>query len=435
MCASSSPPTRRLGPVATDTELKPRIPLLAVIAVAWAALGDIPTDIPLGPISLSGAATVGLALLCLFLAPTLTIARTLGAPQKPSARYEPFVSAPQQWIPTTLVLFVAIATVRMAVDSVGEGIQNVSVYVMFVLTIGLVALNSSSGTAAIVVHGMQITGLSVSLIYIAGKLAGLSLIGARSFALVALVFLSTLVPYKGRNLLLRAAPFVIVLAIALSASRTALFIGIALLAFMAARAHRSFRMTGFIVLFAGAVLAAYWMLTEYPPIRDRFIGGDNAIVGGIQINTSGRTQFWTMLIDSIRNSPFIGHGPGTAAALINDNFQNVGHPHSDYLRIIHDFGWLGMALFASGYIVLIGRVVRRIRTHDSEVDWAAFLALIAVAAGAITDNVIVYPFVMLPVATLVGLSLSRPIPTTSRFTNRPAHLNSRRIPARHVDMT
>jgi hypothetical protein len=40
---------------------------------------------------------------------------------------------------------------------------------------------------------------------------------------------------------------------------------------------------------------------------------------------------------------------------------------------------------------------------------AAFLALFAATACAITDNVLVYSFVMVPLGVIVGLSLAHPI--------------------------
>ncbi|HEY0375240.1 MAG TPA: hypothetical protein VGC94_10620, partial [Amnibacterium sp.] len=103
-------------------------------------------------------------------------------------------------------------------------------------------------------------------------------------------------------------------------------------------------------------------------------------------------------------------------------FPNIGHPHNDYLRLWHDFGLLGVGLFALGLLILIvGAVRRALRTEpgSSAVHWSAALGLSAVAAAAATDNVFIYPFVMLPLAAVVGVSIGR----------RDHHLKPARGPA------
>ncbi len=122
----------------------------------------------------------------------------------------------------------------------------------------------------------------------------------------------------------------------------------------------------------------------------------------------------------VSDVPWIGHGVGSADDLINRVYSTaVGHPHNDYLRLLHDYGLLGTCLWGIGYALLLMRTwrawhvstvtKREGRTHDSSselrIHAAAFLALVGVAIAMITDNAIVYMYVIGPLGVLVGLSL------------------------------
>lgn len=190
-----------------------------------------------------------------------------------------------------------------------------------------------------------------------------------------------------------------------SLSRTATMVAVLVLVGLVTRfprARRKAALTGSVVA-VGAIAAALW--TVVPAFRERFLGGDNATVNGVSINTSGRARLWDLVVDHARTAPFFGHGPGSAAQLVTETFPGVRQPHNDWLRILHDTGWVGLALFALAVTALLIRIARAARTTDAPIHWAALFALAALLATAVTDNTLIYPFAIGSTAVLVGLSL------------------------------
>ena len=92
----------------------------------------------------------------------------------------------------------------------------------------------------------------------------------------------------------------------------------------------------------------YATVEHVGPLHDRIYAGDvQAIGGGVSINLTGRSDFWETTWDSYVTSPVIGHGVGSADRLITRTYsESTGHPHNDYLRLLHDYGLLG-AFFGS----------------------------------------------------------------------------------------
>lgn len=121
-------------------------------------------------------------------------------------------------------------------------------------------------------------------------------------------------------------------------------------------------------------------------------------------------NMWETTLDSYRTAPWFGKGAGSVEELIERHYPGLGHPHNDYLRILHDAGLVGFLLWVGGFLALIwktwrGWLVAAPGDPAGRVHLAAGLALVAVALGMLTDNVIVYIFVMAPVAVVVGTSL------------------------------
>ncbi|MGP0029276.1 MAG: O-antigen ligase family protein [Acidimicrobiales bacterium] len=159
-----------------------------------------------------------------------------------------------------------------------------------------------------------------------------------------------------------------------------------------------------------ALLVDYW-----PPLRDRFSGGDNGHLLGVSINTEGRARAWSLLWHSATGSWthfLFGQGVGSATTFTK---TYVGpafpQPHNDYLRLLFDEGIVGFCLFVGAMLWLLIRAYRGARRRDLSVDAsashvAAFLALMVLLIMMTTDNPIVYPFVMYPAACFIGLSLA-----------------------------
>jgi O-antigen ligase len=406
------------------------VPWIAYVAAAWALLIDYPTRLPLGPITVSGAATLAVALASIGLYPAYVLARRT----KPVGRagYEPYLPARVgvPWVPAPMLVFAAWAVFVLALRPSPEGVQNVAVYVAFVATVTAAAASSSARTAIRVHQILVVVSVAVALIALADFLTPqIQVYGDRSFALIALVLLAVTLPSTSRHVVARVAPALLMVALVLSLSRTGTFIGALMLPFIVVRrgriSGRSFRL---LALYGAATVMLWLLVTRYSPFRERFLVGDAYSVGGVELNTSGRSAIWAGTLESIQQGNlWVGQGPGSGGAFVFARFPPNAHPHSDYLRLWHDFGLIGLALFLAGYDLLMWRTLAAAR-HSSPayagVHWSAFLGLAAVAGAALTDNVLVYPFVMIPLGVLVGVSVARSrtdtAPSGHRRTSRPA---------------
>lgn len=309
-------------------------------------------------------------------------------------------------------------------DAVKVGLQNLLVIMAFA---GLVLLTARESCRAPDLHAYLGTYLTCATLGAAAIYGGLvltdglgsdSVMGPRSFALFALIGLAWHLSgwrYGSRPAMWMA--FGILTLIVLSLSRLALVVGVALfpMALLGSRkATQWVRALAWTVIAAGILTV---VIERVEPVRERFFEGDLAVrAGGVAINVSGRRVLWEATVASFEESPWIGKGAGSAQVVANSVARGVGHPHSDYLRILHDYGILGMSLWLFGTLRLVLAAWRAWARADAagdpsaRVHLATLLSAGAVSAGMITDNTVVYLFVMAPFAILAGTSLGRPSP-------------------------
>lgn len=379
------------------------LPRFAVIALVWLIVVDALGRVSIGPLSLSGALTIATAGFVLVVVLLYVATWTMGNMPHRLRRAAS--------LPWPLAAFLVVAWLGLWAQPSVEGFQNVAVYTAFIAGAIVLTLGASPSKVVAMLRGLRFVAILMPLVFIGAIVAGVNLYHPRAFALTALIYVAILIPYRGRRLVYKVGPVLVVAAIFLSLSRTAAIIAAALLVFTAVRSRRRYRFAR-AATFAGVVGAGlYWAVTSYAPFRDRFLGGDQAVsVGGIALNTSGRSTLWEITSESAAKAPWFGHGPGSANELIGGMFDNIAHPHNDYLRLYHDFGMVGAALFTVGMLMLLYRVWVRARRTDDQIHWIAVVALLGVLVAALTDNVIVYPFVMVPLGVLVGSSLAQPSP-------------------------
>ncbi len=387
-----------------------RTTMSGVFAGLWLLLIDYPTTIQFGSISLSGIMTLATAAGLVFF--SLTRALT------PATSLEISYPAPtrkKRKLPISFGFFLIFAVAYLALRPSSAAVQNVAVYVIFIYSM-MIARNFDPVSSEKSLQIMRIAGTAAAIIFIVATTAGIPSYGIRSLGLSGLVTLSVLIPCKSKTLWNKISMILVVAAIVLSLSRTASLIALCLFVFIIVRARKRLRI--FSAILATSVLSAlvYVLVFTYAPFKDRFIGGDGGVVlDGISLNTSGRSTLWDIIWQSAIQSPWIGHGPGSATNLIASIYPNISHPHNDYLRIFHDFGLVGVCLFCGGLIVILVRLLRRAIIIDTPIHWSATLALGSALVAAITDNVVVYDFVMYPVGLLVGLSLSERLPERHRL--------------------
>lgn len=413
-------------------ELRPLFPWLAVVAVTWLAAEDSIRAINLGGITLSGVATLAVAALSLIQSGQLLLNRPRAQPYRQRLHPSREPKLPRTRLtrpPIAVTLALLYMLTALALRPTADGVQNVTVYVAFFLGTALVADSVSAGSWRRISNVALQVGAAATLIAIGTFSTGILVYGTRPFALGAIPILAFAIPEREGGWLIRWLPYLTIVAVALSLSRTALFLCVGLMVFRVVRRPPGARSWKAIAGIVAAGVALYFVVDAVPALRDRFTEqGDNATVAGIHLNTSGRVQFWQFTWDSAMTHPWFGGGPGSADALITRLFPPNTHPHSDWLRLLHDFGWIGGGLFLLGYLTLILRAARRARVTDATIHWSALIGLLGVGGAAITDNVLTYPFVMVPLAVIVGLSLAAPDPDLSS-PGTPAAAMSSRTPA------
>jgi O-antigen ligase len=301
-------------------------------------------------------------------------------------------------------------------------IQNLLVYALFVGLILLSAIESFEAPMQppwYITQGFlraaQLTALLYGTSLLVGGLGTDLVMGARSFALFGIVGVAwCLASWRYRSPGQSGLWAIGLTAlVALSFSRTATVICLLLfpLSQLSFRDSKSVMRVG---LWMGLIaLIAYLSFNYVQPIRARFTEtGDSGQLGGVQVNTSGREPIWQAVMASSSQSPWIGKGPGSVAIPVTQvNSVAAGHPHNDYLRLLHDYGYIGLGLWIAGYATLLLQSWRYwiwADHHDraaAHVHSATCLALMGVALAMLTDNVVVYWFVMAPLGMLVGASI------------------------------
>lgn len=394
--------------VMPSSSTRASMPRLSFIGLIWILAVDLMVRVEIGPISVSGLATLATATVCVVLVPMVTL---VGRKRKQGN-----VGRTAGKIPWPLTAFGFFVLVRLLAEPSSEGLQNVAVYLCFIAGAAVVALKAPLPSVDKMLKFYGRAALLVTFIFLGALALGVEVYGERAFALSTLVFLAVLIPNRSRKLISRLAPFIVTAAAFLSLSRTAAVIGAGLLVFLALRNRRRVRLPIAVLVSAAAASTIFWAITSYAPFRSRFLGGDAAIeIGGLSFNTSGRANLWNATIESAMTNPWFGNGAGTAAEMIQTKFITISHPHNEYLRIFHDFGWIGITLFSLGSIMLVARVWQRARRTDHPVHWTALIGLLGILASSITDNVLTYPFVVFPLAVLVGASLAQPLPCKSKM--------------------
>lgn len=316
------------------------------------------------------------------------------------------------------------------------GVQSLLAVAAF---IGLLLLTASStandptfpskvGRALGIASVVAVCTYILRLLFEGGAMQGA---GPRTFSLFALVVIAWYVAgwtaYSKRDFW----PAIVMLAVvAVSLSRTALFVGTALIPAARLRLQSLGGWVRLIVWSGLAIAVLFAAVSFVGPLRQRFFTGDTSLqVFGLHINTEGRLDLWKLTIDSYRQSPVLGRGVGSSQVVINAVYPGLDHPHNDYLRLLHDFGPAGLLCWLIGYAALFIESWRAWtrsqaeRPADARVHLAALLALIAVALSMVTDNPTTYIFVMAPLGVIVGASVglsaqAKPVqsPAVQRFT-------------------
>jgi O-antigen ligase len=376
------------------------IPLIASIAVVFAALGDLLAYVNIGTLTGSAVFTAALAALCVISLPAVF----------ESDRTRVLVPL------LPFVVFALWQTVLVILLNTGvPGLQTIAVLWVFIGITAATAVFTSAASSERLRRQLMTAAIVLGTLYgivvATGGIGAGGFIGRRSFALEALILIAAAVPFIGkRNRIYGFVTVFLVILVIASLSRTALVVAGGMYALRLCLAERGIRLVRLLALLTASLAGLWWAIENIPVIRDRFTGGDQALqLGDFTLSLQGRDRIWQTVIASAEESPWIGHGPGSAREVIGAVLTGQGEAHNDFLRTWHDSGWIGLILLSVALISLISASVRRARVAHSlssrAPHIAALLALGAFLIGALTDNPIVYTFVMMPLALVVGMSM------------------------------
>lgn len=418
-----------------------KLPLVTFIAIFWVASGKTFTQFSLGSFSL-GAIMTGGTLVFLLIILTITLTR-----ENRGLFSQLSFSDFKFQLPWLLLAFLLVGNLLFTLffgKATLTGVQNVASFLILLVTELIVVISFSKDSVLMSWKALRLITTLVAFYIFVSQLfyGGID----RTTAISCLVLISILIPGRPENIFVRIAPYVLTLGILLSLSRTAFFLAMIILAFSVFRSEDK---PGIRKLFLRlGINAIIFMLIVffYGPMRERFIGGDAAInIGGVAITTEGRANLWSDLTSGnakvpgksqMPNSPvdetltsestsslekvgkeiaqeplsqislLTGHGAGAATSKIEIDYPGISLPHNEYLRYLYDYGFLGLFLFISGVLLFTFKTFREfIRTREP-LHLSALLSLIALSTSALTDNPFVYIYAYLPMAYLIGLSLS-----------------------------
>jgi O-antigen ligase len=112
------------------------------------------------------------------------------------------------------------------------------------------------------------------------------------------------------------------------------------------------------------------------------------------IYSSGRFAVWRLFVEEALKLPLSGHG-GNASYYFGTAIADYwDHPHCDYIRVLFDYGVIGLALLGAPMLYTLVVTCRNARTAKSPVlrdAWTTSCGgFISMCVLAVTDNVVLY---------------------------------------------
>ena len=145
------------------------------------------------------------------------------------------------------------------------------------------------------------------------------------------------------------------------------------------------------------IVALGGVLVTLPAIHDKMFKPDSVISGvsdiSTNLNTSGRFHAWEMYWEGIVRRPVFGHGGDAVGRFGRYNIMDETqwhHPHNEYIRVLFDYGLIGLVLLGIGVGTLLYNIWQKLsKSQDPLIRRAlatAFTTMILACLAGITDN-------------------------------------------------
>lgn len=220
-------------------------------------------------------------------------------------------------------------------------------------------------------------------------------LATEAIAAVALVWALLTALRIARDHIAQAAVVLLLLVPIFATTRGALVASVLAIPF--ALPFMGLRRVVMLVLLIIGVLGA--LLVTYAPIKEKMVYGDASMSDVLSspevVRTSGRLVAWELMWENIRLKPVLGHGANASEGFLVKRYSEAfAHPHNDYMRILFDYGWVGLLIFLATVGIQLRRLIRGARTlavpefkfvaYSAASLFIPFLLLMSV------DNIILY---------------------------------------------
>jgi len=136
-----------------------------------------------------------------------------------------------------------------------------------------------------------------------------------------------------------------------------------------------------ILFFNSSIIKSKMLFTDDSTYTEAFQTGD--------IRSSGRILLWGSLLDDLEGRYYFGAGSRNSYFLLKKEFVTIKEPHNDFIRIMYDYGIIGLTL----YLLALFRIYKEVKKRSELNKLEKTLALSIITTFLIfmlTDNAINY---------------------------------------------
>jgi O-antigen ligase len=109
--------------------------------------------------------------------------------------------------------------------------------------------------------------------------------------------------------------------------------------------------------------------------------------------TSGRSYMWSKMWERIDEQPLLGYGANASESFISKLTRGLKHPHNDWLRLLFDFGYVGVVIFALSLLMQALHAYRMAKRTFGDISllfYAGASSFLSFILFMFTDNIILY---------------------------------------------
>lgn len=115
--------------------------------------------------------------------------------------------------------------------------------------------------------------------------------------------------------------------------------------------------------------------------------------GNEDFATTGRSLMWSKMWERIDEQPLLGYGANASESFVSKLTGGLKHPHNDWLRLMFDFGYVGVVIFALSLLMQALHAYRRAKRTVGEISllfYAGASSILSFILFMFTDNIILY---------------------------------------------